>query len=51
MAFQETVSILSGQSEIEVKERIKALLFVKQRTCSQGIHRKRIKSESWMESA
>ena len=31
MAFQETVSILSGQSEIEVKERIKALLFVKQR--------------------
>lgn len=31
MAFQETVSILSGQSEIEIKERIKALLFVKQR--------------------
>lgn len=31
MVFQETVSILSGQSEIEVKERIKALLFVKQR--------------------
>lgn len=31
MAFQETVSILSGQSEIEIKERIKALLFVKRR--------------------